>query len=382
MNAFPSHLDTDENLEVAIRLPTGFPVEEIEQVCSVLAEADPFVPAFEPNGFGLYSLSGQVWSLEVERIETVILPDRNVASRMAQMARGEAIGKDAQIIAAITAFAHFFDIMMEPGPAFHELAPKEGNEAALNELSWFRAADHGDKFDWLEVALERRDRLRQPGAPRETESHDLAKTLRDWNTSYGAVLKMAEIELNHAGTPFEKIMALLDWLHRDYFFAGSVAMMACVFFGPTNAPKGGLMKGLRSPDRERAIAGAKNAAWDALYISSLNTMVNRTGGGPKRFVYASLDWRARLIARMGLAFGGDGPHQEVMLIILSEWWSDREAAAIADKLTRIALEIDLPHMEEKRRRAAAAKQKTIAQGESAVLSWSTSAGTRRVDRRR
>jgi len=370
MDTFPFNSDTGENLTVAIRLPPGFPVEDIEQICSLLAEADPFVPAFEPNGFGLYSLAGQVWSLEFEEVETVILPDRNIASRMAQIARGEAIGKNAQIIAAITAFAHFFDIMMEPGIAFHELAPQEGNEAALEELSWFRAADHGDKFDWLDVALGRRDRLRQAGAPREPESHDLAKTLRDWNTNYGAVLKVAEIELFHPGTPFEKIMALLDWLHRDYFFAGQVATMACIFYGPINAPKAGLVKGLRSPDRERAIAGAKNAAWDALYISALNAMVNKAAGGPKRFIYASLDRRARLIARMGMSFGGDGPHRDVMQNILSEWWAAQEAAAIAEKLTQIALDIDLPHMDEKRRKAAAAKQETIAQGELAMRSWS------------
>jgi hypothetical protein len=370
MDASPSDLDTDENLEVAIRLPAGFPVDDINRICILLAEADPFVPAFVPNGFGLYSVAGQVWSLEFERVDTVILPDRNIASRMAQIARGQAIGKNAQIVAAITAFAHFFDIMMEPGIAFHELAPQGGNQAALEELSWFRAADHGDKFDWLEVALGRRDRLHQPGEPREPESHDLAKTLRDWSTNYGAVLKVAEIELFHPGTPFEKIMALLDWLHWDYFYAGQVATMACVFFGPTNAPKAGLMKWLRSPDRERAIAGAKNATWDAVYLGALNVMVNKAAGGRKRFIYASLDWRARLIARMAMSFGGDGPHRNVMLSILSEWWSHQEAAAIADKLMRICLDIDLPCMDEKRRKAAMVKQETIAKGELAIRGWS------------
>lgn len=371
MRTLFSDLDPDECFEVAVQLPDQFPAEELEQVCALLAEFDPFVPAFTPNGYGLYSLRGQVWSLEVEEVEVVILPDRNIASRMAQIARGEAIGKNAQVIAAIKVFAHFFDIMMEPGIAFHELAPQDGNNAALEELSWFRAADHGDRFDWLEVAVGRRDRLSQPGTPLETEAHDLAKTLRDWSTSYGAVLKVAEIELHHPGTAFEKIMALLDWLHREYFFAGPVAFMACIFFGPISAPKRGLMKSLRSPNRERAIAGAKNAAWDALYLSALTSMVNKAAGGPKRYIYASLDTGARLIARMALSFGGDGPHREVIQDVLSDWWVEQEAMAIADKLTQIVLEIDLPHMGEKRRKAAAAKQETIARGELAIRSWSS-----------
>lgn len=252
-------------MQVAIRLPDGFPVEDIKQLCSLMANADPFVPAFEPSSYGLYSLVGQVWSLQVEEIETILLPDRNVASRMAQIAKGMAIGKEAQLIAAINAFAHFFDILMEPSIAFHELARREGNEAALLELAWFRAADHGNKFDWLEVALGRAECLAHPEEVRAFESHDLAAGLRDWSTGNGAVLKLSEIELLHPGAPIEKMMVLLEWMHRDYFFAGHVATMACVYFAPINAPKARLMKSLRSPNREKAIAGAKNAAWDALY---------------------------------------------------------------------------------------------------------------------
>lgn len=72
----------DERMQALIRLPDGFPVEDIEQLCSLMSNADPFVPAFEPSDHGLYSLAGQVWSLEVEKIDAILIPDRNVASRM------------------------------------------------------------------------------------------------------------------------------------------------------------------------------------------------------------------------------------------------------------------------------------------------------------
>lgn len=359
----------DEGMHVAIRLPHGFPVEDIEQLCSMMAAADPFVPAFEPSSYGLYSLVGQVWSLQVEETKTILVPDRNVASRMAQIAKGMAIGKEAQLVAGINAFAHFFDILMEPSIAFHELARTEGNEAALQELAWFRAADHGDKFGWLEVALGRAERLARSEKARALESHDLAAGLRDWSTGYGAVLKLAEVELLHPGEPIEKIMALLEWMHRDYFFAGQVATMACIYFAPINAPKAGLMKSLRSPNREKAINGAKNAAWDALYLSALNSMVNKAAGGPQRYIYASLDWRARLIARMAFAFGGEGPHRNVLAYMLGEWWTKTDAEQIADKLTAIAVDIDLPEMAVKRRRAAERKKQTIASGEKAIRDW-------------
>lgn len=286
------------------------------------------------------------------------------------MAKGLPIGKDAQVIASIVAFAHWFDINLEPSIAFHELAPHDGNEGALQELSWFRAADHGDKFDFLHIALGRSDRLAKPGIPRPLEAYDLAKKLRDWNTSYGAVLKLAEIELYRRARPIDKIMELLDWLHRDYFLSGHVAMMACVYFAPNDSPKAGLLKGLRSVNRERAVNGAKNATWDAVYLSSLTSKANEFAGTSKRFIYASLDRGAKLIAKMAIAFGADGPHPEAIKKILVEWWTPSDASAIAEKLTKVVLELGTPAMEEKRRRASQAKTEIIAQGEYALRSWS------------
>jgi hypothetical protein len=370
MSAKHSLPEPEENFQALIRLPPGFPVDDIEDLCSSLEEADPFVPAFEPADTGLYDMKAQLWSLLIEGNETVILPDRNIVSRMARMAMGDAIGKDAKVVAGITAFAHWFDMQIEPSIAFHELAPHDGNDGALQELAWFRAADHGDKADFLNVALGRSDRLAKPGTPRPLEAHDLAKDLRDWKTTYGAVLRLADIELNRRAKPFDKLMELLDWLHRDYFLSGYVAMMACVYFAPNDAPRGGLMKGLRSENRERAIDGAKNATWDAVYLGSLISKANEFAGGSKRFIYASLDRGAKRIARMALEFGAGGPHPDRMETILSEWWTPREASSIAGKLTQIVMELDTPAMEEKRRHASAAKFEMIAQGERAIRSWS------------
>jgi len=164
-------------------------------------------------------------------------------------------------------------------------------------------------------------------------------------------------------------MTLLDWMHHEYFLSGQVAIMACLYFGPVNAPKAGLMKSLRSSDRERAIDGAKNAAWDALYLSKLISIVNEAAGGPKRYLYASLDRKARLIARMALAFGSDGPHHGVMTRMLLEWWSLGDAEQIANKLVEAATDLDSPVMHEKRNRAALAKMDTIARGESLLRQW-------------
>src|SRR6218665_2272331 len=146
---------SDEGGSVAVRLPDDYPVSDLEELCKLLAKADPLVPAFRAPDVGLYNVPAQVWALEVDRLETVIVPDRNISSRMAQIAQGGPVSKDAQLVAGIVAFAHFFDIMLEPGISFHELGRQGGNDGAWQELAWFGAADHGEKFDWLDVALGR-----------------------------------------------------------------------------------------------------------------------------------------------------------------------------------------------------------------------------------
>lgn len=75
----------------------------------------------------------------------------------------------------------------------------------------------------------------------------------------------------------------------------------------------------------------------------------------------------------GLAFAVDGPNHGAMTAILSNWWNARDAETIADKLTEIALDLGSPGMNEKLRVATANKNKTIAQGERAVRSWTESA---------
>jgi hypothetical protein len=59
-----------------------------------------------------------------------MLPDRNIASRIAHIATGAPATNDLRLVAAIKAFCHFLDILVEPSVAFHELAHKQGSDIA------------------------------------------------------------------------------------------------------------------------------------------------------------------------------------------------------------------------------------------------------------
>jgi len=55
-------------------------------------------------------------------------------------------------------------------------------------------------------------------------------------------------------------MALLEWMDEDFLLAGPAALFVSMYYGP-KAARAGLFKQLRSPNRQAAIDGARNAAW-------------------------------------------------------------------------------------------------------------------------
>lgn len=134
----------EEEVNIAIWLPADFPMDDLQLVCGLLTEADFCVPGYIPAPVGLYHRDGFFYEHHVEGIKTVVLPDRNVVSRLAQLAQGKVVRQDEQLrlSAGLLAFAQCLDIDVEPSIAFHELAHKQGNEEAWSELAWFRAADN------------------------------------------------------------------------------------------------------------------------------------------------------------------------------------------------------------------------------------------------
>ena len=108
--------------------------------CGAGVRASP-VGLFHPDGF--------FYDQHIERSKTILIPDRNVVSRMAQLARGRRVEADQQVrtAAGLLAFAQCLDIEIEPSVAFHELAHTAGNEAAWDELGWFRSADNARVHD-------------------------------------------------------------------------------------------------------------------------------------------------------------------------------------------------------------------------------------------
>jgi hypothetical protein len=212
---------------IVIRLDPEFPLEDVEAIGARLMALGALVPGYIPPDVGMLSIAALRFAQDIDQTETRLLPDRNLVSRMARLVRDGAqqplAGPNA-IAADLMAFAQAMNLQIEPSIAFHELAHRDGNAVALEELSWFRAADHGQALAWIDLAQGRIDRL-PIATPEPAVERDLAYPLRRWRRNYVVALRIAELELADM-TPLKRALTLFQWMVDDYFMAGPAAIFA------------------------------------------------------------------------------------------------------------------------------------------------------------
>jgi hypothetical protein len=306
--------------------------EELEGIAQNLAETTYLVPGFIPADAGFLNINTLILDQFSNGIETYVLPDRNVVTRMAKIARAGAKPNDngPEFLAAnLMALAQVVEWQIDPSIAFHELAHRKDNATASEELSWFCAANKSQPRAWIEIALGRSLALDQM-APIEVNEVDWAEPLLGWQRNYAVCLKTAELELS-ALSPFPRIGSLLNWMDSEFSYFGSAALFAVCYFGPSSA-RAGMLKNLRSPNRERAIAGIKNAAWDVSYLSCFTSHVRSSKFPYQQYVLATADKTLANVAQLLiLRRGGSGVVAELE-IAFTRWWPKDQARQIAVSL--------------------------------------------------
>jgi hypothetical protein len=312
----------------AVQFPSDFPMDDMIQIASDLMADGGIVAGYIPPQRGMLDLLVMKYS-ELMGETTVILPDRNLISRMAAIAEGRArypLHKTNQLAADLMAYCQCMNLNFDPAIAFHELAHKEGNDEANRELSWFRASNDAQALAWVNISRGRAETLGLLH-PALLTSHDLAAPLARWERNYIVALKIAELELSDR-KPIERVLALLDWMLADFFLAGPAAIFASMYFSP-NAAKKRLMKFLRSADREKAIDGVRNAAWDMTYLSEFARRIEKEADGPGRFIFATGDRGLAEIAKLISIDAEPGDLVEELARQMSVWWSEREVPMLA-----------------------------------------------------
>ncbi|MCY9815421.1 hypothetical protein [Aeromonas caviae] len=360
-------------MEILIEMPDDFPVQGILDIGDYLQQIDALVPDYPDPDSEVYFVGHYLGVQQLEGINTVLLPDRNVISRMARAAKGEPLDAHGRNAAAILAFAQCLDIEIEPSIAFHEMAFNEGNHSALEELGWFRVADNGNPHEWVAVGLGQLDRIHTVGIPSAVEYMDLAKPLKRWRRNYIVTLKMGELELNRELNAMQKVTALLEWMRDDFILAGPAAILAFLYFAPNSPPRKGLLKSLKSADRQAALAGAKNAAWDITYLSDFARRVTEENEiQQKRYIFTTFDKRLRDLARLVIGeneeMGKDGGLEKSFM----RWWSAKDAKKIADLWASCLARTRHQEWWAQYNNRPDYVGELIAQGESIILNWENS----------
>lgn len=364
-------MDYEDDMTFMVQLHPDFPLADLQQIASMLERADVFVPGYIPPDVGMYHLMGHFYGSMVDKVSFVMLPDRNIVSRLAKATTGCEAGNQERLAAAVLAFAHCLDIQIEPSIAYHELGPAQGNAAAYEELARFRLADNSHPRVWIDLALGRSDSISCLGDPvAVADNRDLTRPLHRWRCNYIAALKIGELELLPL-TPFERALKLFEWMHDDFILAGPAAIFACHYFAPS-FPRKGLLKSLKSEHRKRALAGAANAAWDITHLSEFIRRANKAHDSNTRYLFASLDEGLRRIARTLLTATVEDSAPDRFAEALATWWRKDQARALTDSLFDAFRRGRDPAWYEQQRNSPNAIPEFIARGEACLETWSPS----------
>jgi len=167
--------------------------------------------------------------------------------------------------------------------------------------------------------------------------------------------------------PIDRVLRLLDWMRNDFMFGGPAAMLASVYFAPNSPPKRRVFKDKNSSDREAAIAGARNAAWDLTHLSEFVRKVNEAGSdGRPRFLFASFDRHLRLMAKLLFDCATELSAADALPQALSSWWPETDARWIASTIDQHLERINAPEWRAKTSPRPDFINRMIEQGEQIV----------------
>ncbi|MEO7332106.1 MAG: hypothetical protein ABI193_26255 [Minicystis sp.] len=325
-------MELEEDALIVIRHDSEFPREDVEAIGRRLSSSGALVAGYVPPDVGMLSIPAIQLGQTLDQTETIVVVDRNIASRMAGIARNgllRPLDKPTAIAVDVMAFAQAVNFKIDPTIAFHELGNKEGNEVACEELAWFQVADAGNAQAWIDLAQGRIDHL-PPGAPLHVEAHDLAFPLERWRRNYIVALKVAELELSDR-SPIMRAQSLFQWMVEDFFLAGPAAIFATMYFSPF-ARKRRLLKQLRSENRERALAGLKNAAWDMTHLSELSRNAKKSIVANAFYIFATADAGLAEIAPVLIIDADDDAFVDTLSPSLEGWWPKGDARILGQSL--------------------------------------------------
>ena len=357
-------------MEILIKIPDDFPMQKVIYIGQRLKKIDALVADHPDQNAEVYFVERYLGIRRLEGVKTILLPDLNVLSLIVDAAKGQPLDDHGKNAAAILAFAQCLDILIDPAIALHEMASIVGNQAALEKLGWFRVADDGNPHEWIAAGLGEIDRIPTIGIPPTLKALDFAKPIKRWRRNYIVAMKMGELELNEQLNPIQKVTTLLEWMRDEFTLAGPAATLAFLYFAPNSPPKKGLLKDLRATDRNKALAGAKNAAWDITYLSEFTRRINESIDTQQtRHIFATFDERLRNLAHFVIGEHETIGANESLAKSFERWWPAKDAKKISDLWSNCLTRTRSSEWRDKYNGQSDYVGKLINHGEGIILSW-------------
>ena len=359
---------------MVLRFPPDFPLDDVSTIAARLHASGGVVPGYIPPECGPLAPEAIVSAIQFDRLRMVLLPDLNIVSCMVEVARDGTPRSDdtpSRLAVDLMALCQAMDLQIEPSIAFHELASTRGDAVAHEKLAWFRTADRNASRQWLDLAMGRRQ-LVDLGRQAALSAENLAFPLRRFRRNYIVALKIAALELgppaNDAAParPLDKALALLRWMHEEFMLAGPAAIFAAFYFSPTREKR--LIKRLRAEDRERALEGIANAAWDMTHLSDFVLRSSSSDADGTRVLLATADKGLAKIAPVLLSALDPDDEQPLLVDHLRAWWPKLEATTLAQAFKDTVARENHPDRPPPKKGPGVIDD-MIAAGEMAVRAW-------------
>ena len=358
-----------------------FPIaaDALLQIADMIRHRDVFTPGFDSVHADVYDPVTYLVQKDSHNTDTRLLADRNLLTRWVNLTKVASITDEVRVAAAALVFCQCCGILVEPNIALYEVAAESGNEAANYEEAVFRLVDNANPLDLSKIALGDFDSASplstMPKNMPPRKHIDFTTPLRVWRRNYVLALKAAALALEGGRT---ELLAerLFDWMYSRYVFTAPSTVLALCYFSP-NSPKKGLFKQIRSKDRERAMAGIKNATWDLTLIHQWLDMVRGQRINNNNInLLGSLDVNLHRVARSIIAFtDSDEAVEEWRRALFDDLWGIKANTRLYSKIVQYYKDAENPARLANRVNDQQPIDELIFEGEQEIRKWHPANGS-------
>ncbi len=255
-----------------------FAQDYFEPIKKILRDAKPLIASSTIED--IYCL--ERYMLRQEGLNLNVLIDNNIFTRVVDLAKGNKIPteeKKAEVYRFCCAVMCFFILgrfNIEPNIALYEKASKNSHSQAIEDLYYFRVADHIHPMGYARLALGLTNEFSNKeiqsakkiidGNFRDTEESSYGKLLDDWKLKYLHLLKVTALSKDTLEDT-ENARIFLEWITHDCSTSPGSIIFALLFFSPKRSSLPTMIKKINNGNPDTLIKGIKNAAWDLTYIT-------------------------------------------------------------------------------------------------------------------